>query len=80
MYLLLPIKAYSEGPVEIRGRSALCTRKVRQSYSDSPKLRTRKVYGFYRFLEVFDGNLKRVRGQERTRKVRTAAADTDVCV
>jgi len=49
LLLLLPINEYAEGPVEIRGRSKPCPRKVRFLYEDSPLLRTRKVFRLCRF-------------------------------
>lgn len=58
MLLLLPIKEYAEGPVEIRGRSTACTRRVRSLYAESLLNRTRRVFGFFRFTPVFVGNLQ----------------------
>jgi hypothetical protein len=57
MLLLLPIKEYSEGPVEIRGGSSICTRKVLGVYVESPLWRTRKVFGFCTVSQVFVGNI-----------------------
>jgi hypothetical protein len=56
MLLLLPIKEYAEGPVEIRGGSAICTRKVLWLYVESPIRCTRKVFGFCTVSQVFVGN------------------------
>jgi hypothetical protein len=56
--LLLPIKEYSEGPVEIHGRSAICTRKVLRVYVESPLLCTRKVFGFCKVSQGFVGNFR----------------------
>ncbi len=61
MLLLLPIKEYAEGPEEIRGRSALRTRKVCMTYAGRPNTSTRKVFGFYRFASAVVGNSRPAR-------------------
>lgn len=58
MLLLLPIKKYAEGPVKIRERSVLRTRKVSTLYAGRPNTSTRKVFGFYRFPSAFVGKSK----------------------
>ena len=77
LLLLLPIKGYAEGPVEIRGGSAVCTRKVQLLYAGSPPNRTRRVFGFYRFSQVFvERNLPKeadpVRGRSTSCEARLA--------
>ena len=61
MLLLLPIKGYAEGPEEIRGGSAVRTRKVCITYAGRPNTSTRKVFGFYRFASAVVGNSRQGR-------------------
>ncbi len=61
MLLLLRIKGYAEGPEEIRGRSAVRTRKVCMTYAGRPNTSTRKVFGSYRFASAVVGNSRPAR-------------------
>ena len=67
LYLLLPIKVYAEGPVEIRGGSEDCTRGVRRAYAEGQLFvrersgENRSILGFCSSCVVSGGSKKRTR-------------------